>query len=124
MEDGVLQKSRAFALRIINMYRYLIAEHKEYVMSRQLLRSGTSIGANVTEAQDAQSGWDFVSKLQIALKEARETSYWIYLLYESDFIDSKMNLSITRDLNVIISLLVAIIKSRKQNLEKEKKRKQ
>ena len=76
-DNPVLDKSFQFSVRIVKLYKYLVAEHKEYVLSKQLLRSGTSIGANVNEAQAAQSKADFIAKMSIASKEARETQYWI-----------------------------------------------
>ncbi len=82
----VADKSYAFALRIIKLYRYLISEQKEYVLSKQILRSGTSIGALIKEAEHAQSKKDFINKMNIALKEANETEYWLMLLKDSDYI--------------------------------------
>jgi len=94
-------------------------EKKEYVLSRQLLRSGTSIGANVTESQDAQSKKDFISKLSISLKEAKETRYWIKLLIATDYLpgNHKNVLSIQNDLDSIIKLLTSILKSTKSTAE-------
>ncbi|WP_319805314.1 four helix bundle protein [Hymenobacter latericus] len=87
MRENIIQtKSYAFASRIVKAYRYLVAEHREYVLSKQLLRSGTSIGANVEEALAAASRADFVHKLTIAAKEARETNYWLRLLHDNDFL--------------------------------------
>ncbi len=89
MKESILkEKSKAFALRIIKMYNYLCEEKKEYVLSKQVLRSGTSIGANIAEAFYAQSDADFISKLYISRKEAGETIYWIELLQESSIIDA------------------------------------
>ncbi|MBR4519645.1 MAG: four helix bundle protein [Victivallales bacterium] len=80
-ENIVLEKSKAFALRIIRLYQYLQDDQKEFILSKQILRSGTSIGANVKEAQCAQTKKDFIAKMYIALKEAAETEYWIELLF-------------------------------------------
>ena len=82
-------KSKKFAVRIVNLYRYLSAEKKEYVLSKQILRSGTSIGANIAESEYAQSRKDFLSKLYIALKECAETLYWLDLLYETEYLSEK-----------------------------------
>ena len=115
MKDNIiLDKSKAFALRIIKLYQYLRNEKKETVMSKQLLRSGTSIGANTREAMRGQTKPDFYAKLNIALKEADETSYWLELLFESDFIDKKQFDSIYSDCEEIISLLVSITKTQKR----------
>ena len=84
MENVIEIKSFDFAVRIVNLYKYLTNEKKEFVLSKQLLRSGTSIGANISEAQQAQSRADFLSKLEIALKEASETKYWLRLLYATE----------------------------------------
>jgi four helix bundle protein len=86
-ESTIKNKSFAFALEVIRLYKYLIREKKEYVLSKQLLRSGTSIGANVHEALSAESKRDFIHKLGIALKESKEVSYWLKLLFESDYIN-------------------------------------
>ena len=97
-EDNTIQViSKAFALRIIKLYTYLKDVKQEYVMSKQLLRSGTSIGANARESINAQSAMDFINKLSIALKEANETQYWLELLYESGFISETEYNSIYAD---------------------------
>lgn len=120
MKDNIiLDKSKAFALRIIKLYQYLRNEKKETVMSKQLLRSGTSIGANTREAMRGQTKPDFYAKLNIALKEADETSYWLELLFESDFIDKKQFDSIYSDCEEIISLLVSITKTQKRGKTNE-----
>ena len=85
-ENIIVDKSFDFAVRIVNLNKYLNNEQKEYVLSKQLLRSGTSIGANVSEAERAQSKADFISKMSIALKEANETNYWLKLLYKTDYL--------------------------------------
>lgn len=114
-EDNIIgAKTVAFALRIIRCYKYLGEEKKEYVMAKQLLRCGTSIGANVREAMFAQSHPDFISKMGIALKEAEETDYWLFLLKDAQYIDEKIYNSLQTDIIEIIKLLVAIIKSSKE----------
>lgn len=110
-ENVIRDKSKAFALRIIRVYRYLCEEKHEFVLSKQLLRSGTSIGANVREAQRGQSKPDFYSKMNIALKEADETSYWLELLYESELIDQHSFESIYSDCEELIKLLTSITKT-------------
>ena len=109
-----------FALRIIEMYRYLQKEKQEYVMSLQVYRSGTSIGANVSESKNAQSKADFINKLNIALKEAGETEYWLRLLFKSQTISEVEFNSIQNDLNIIIGTLIKIIKRTKENMSSEK----
>ena len=84
-QNAAVEKSFEFAVRIVNLYKYLVREHKEYTLSKQLLRCGTSIGANIAEAQRGQSKADFAAKMNIALKEANETQYWLKLLYRTDF---------------------------------------
>jgi four helix bundle protein len=110
-ENLILVKSKAFALRIIRLYKYLCDERKEFVLSKQVLRSGTSIGANAKEASLAQSKKDFEAKLSIALKEAGETEYWLELLHESDYIEEKSFESINADNKEIIRILTSILKS-------------
>ena len=88
-ENIILDKSFAFAIRIVKLYKYLCDEKKEYIMSKQLLRSGTSIGANINEAQAGQSKNDFISKMSIASKEAREVKYWVDLLIATDYLDNQ-----------------------------------
>ena len=107
----VKQKSMHFAKRIVQLCKYLGKEHHEYVMSKQILRSGTSIGANVAEAIYGSSRKDFVAKLQIAQKEAAETLYWLELLNSSDYIPDKLYLSLTDDCKEILAILAATIKS-------------
>ncbi len=106
----VVIKSRAFALRIIKLYQYLLREKKEFVLSRQVLKSGTSIGANIKEAIRGQSRSDFFSKMNIALKEASETEYWLDLLHQSGYIDDNPFISIYADCLELIRLLMAITK--------------
>lgn len=111
----IVIKSKAFAVRIINMYKYLCKTQKEYVLSKQLLRCGTSIGANIHEGIYAQSTADFVNKMQVALKEANETQYWLELLMETEFITKSQFGSISPDCIEIIKILTSIINSSKQN---------
>ena len=108
------------ALRIMDMYRYIRNEKQEHVMSQQVYRSGTSIGANVSESKNAQSKADFINKLSIALKEAGETEYWLKLLFKSQTISEKEYTSIQNDLNIIIGTLVKIIQKTKENMDAEK----
>ena len=114
MEHTVEEKSFQFAVRIVNLYKYLTDSKKEFVLSKQLLRSGTSIGANVVEAQQAQSRADFAAKLSISLKESCETDYWLRLLEATDFLTHAEFLSIVYDCREIEKMLTAIIKSLKQ----------
>lgn len=113
MDNIIVDKSKAFAIRIVRAYKYLTQEKNEYLLSKQLLRSGTSIGANVKEAIRGQSKADFYAKLNIALKEASETEYWLEILYETDYIDKKLFDSIISDGREIIKLLVSITKTQK-----------
>ena len=115
MSGAVEIKSKKFAVRIINLYKYLVNEKKEFVLSKQILRSGTSIGANVKEGEFAQSTLDFISKMSIALKEAGETEYWLELLYETNFITARQYNSLKADCKELIKLLISIIKSSKSN---------
>ena len=110
----VKDKSFAFALRVIKLYKFLQNE-KDFVMSKQLLRSATSIGAMVREAEHAESKPDFIHKISIALKEANETEYWLELLYQSDFIDEKQFASINADCSELLKLLTSITKTAKAN---------
>ena len=112
-ENIVKTKSYAFALRVVKLYKYLVENKKEYVLSKQLLRSGTSIGALVRESEYAQSKKDFINKLSIALKEANETEYWLMLLKDSDYLNDKMYQSIKPDITELLKLLTAIINASK-----------
>ena len=107
----LLDKSLKFAVRIVNLYKYLTGERKEYVMSKQLLRCGTSIGANVTEAQRGQSKADFYAKMCIALKEANETQYWLRLLHRTEYLNTSHFDSINTDIQQLLGLLTAICKT-------------
>ncbi|MBR1535487.1 MAG: four helix bundle protein [Treponema sp.] len=114
MDNVVADKSKSFAIRIIKFYKYLCDEKKEFILSKQILRSGTSIGANIRESKNAQSKADFISKMNIALKEADETAYWLELLWESEIIE-KSQVKDLYELNTeLIKLLTAIIKSSKK----------
>ena len=112
--DPLNEKSFSFSLRIIKLFKYMQNNHKEYILSKQVLRSGTAIGALVREAKYAQSKADFLNKLMIALKEANETKYWLELLYQSNYIDQKMYKSIEPDIDTLLKLLVASTKTVKQ----------
>ena len=114
-ESPLKIKSEAFSTRIIKMYRYLIIEKKENVISKQIYRSGTSVGANIAESRYAQSRPDFVTKLSIALKEAEETAYWIKCLRNGQYITQTEFESINNDVNELISILVSSIKTIKKN---------
>ncbi len=105
------QKSLAFSIRIVRLYQYLNNEHREFVMSKQILRSGTSIGANIAEALYGSSRKDFVAKLQIAQKEGAETLYWLELLNACDYLPDNLYQSLYHDCNEILSILGATIKS-------------
>ena len=114
-DNQVQTASKAFALRIIRFYKYLNEEKNIKVLSKQVLRSGTSIGANVRESINAQSKMDFINKMNIALKEANETEYWLELLYESDIIDKNQFESIYDDCSKLSAILTKIIKTTKAN---------
>ena len=115
-DNQVLIDSKAFALRIIRLYNYLKEDKQVFVLSKQVLRSGTSIGANVRESVNAQSKMDFINKLNIALKEANETEYWLELLHETDFLNDEEFLSIYDDCGKIVATLTKIIKTSKERL--------
>ena len=116
MKDIVVANlSMDFALRIVNMYKYLTNEKAEYIMSKQLLRCGTSIGANIAESEHAQSKADFLSKLSISLKEANETKFWITLLFRAEYLTDVEFESVMKDLRIIIGTLVNTIKKTKEN---------
>lgn len=114
MKDNIIQtKTFEFAVRIINLYKFLSTEKKEFVVSKQLLRSGTSIGANVEEAIGGQSKNDFSTKLTIAYKEARETKYWLRLLHATEYIDNQMFESLMNDMEEILRIIGSIQKTMK-----------
>ena len=110
-ENIIVEKSLDFAVRIVNVYKHLTAEKNEYVMSKQLLRSGTSIGANVAEGERGQSRPDFYSKMSIALKEASEAKYWITLLHRTEYLSAKEFESLSNDIKEILAILTAICKA-------------
>ena len=121
MGDSIIgEKSFRFAVRVVNLYKYL-SEKKEYVLSRQILRSGTSIGANVSEALDAQSDKDFVSKMGIALKESAETIYWLRLLREIEYITDLQFESMNKEARELKLIISSIIKTKKENMELSEK---
>ena len=120
MDNAIETKSFDFAVRIVKLYQYLSDTKKEYVLSKQLLRSGTSIGANVSEAERAHSKADFYAKMTIALKEANESYYWIKLLNATDYLNKSEYDSLITDIDEIISLLVSITKTIKYAESKEK----
>ena len=113
MENILAVKSFHFAVRIVKLCRLLNENKREYTLTKQLLRSGTSIGANVTEAQQAQSRADFISKLSIALKEAAETNYWLRLLHATDYLSAAEYESITADCKELERILTAAVKTAK-----------
>ena len=117
IENNIYEISKAFAVRIVNLYNYLTDTKKEHVMSKQLLRSGTSIGANVFEGKQAQSRADFASKMSIALKEASESGYWIDLLHETQYLTDSEFQSLFADCKRIIAVLTKIVKSTKSKDE-------
>ena len=110
-ENAAVEKSLDFAVRIVNLRKYLVREHNEYVMSKQLLRCGTSIGANVAEAQRGQSKADFAAKMNIALKEVNETEYWLKLLYRTQYLSKEQYESINIDVQELLGILVSICKT-------------
>lgn len=109
----ILDKSMTFAIRVVKLYKWLCEERKEYVISKQLLRSGTSIGANVREAQGAISTKEFVKIVHVSLKECKESIYWIELLYKTEYLDQKMFESLNNDIVELEKLLTSILKSTK-----------
>ena len=113
-DNAIIEKSMEFAIRIVNLYKYLQKEKKETVMSKQLLRSGTSIGANTREAIYGQSRGDFLSKMSIALKECSETEYWLELLSRTGYLNEQEYESIREDCSEIAKLLITIVKSTKK----------
>ena len=114
MAGAIQDKSRDFAIRVVNCYKYLTEQQKEWVLSKQLLRCGTSIGANTRESKNAQSRPDFLNKLNVALKEADETEYWLDILNATGYIDEAMYKSLSADCGELIALLISIIKTLKE----------
>lgn len=116
--DNVVQnKSLAFAIRIVRLYQYLVKEKQEFILSRQLLKSGTSVGANIREALRGQTRQDFTAKMNISLKEVYETEYWLELLYKTDYITNKEFENIFADCRELTKLLMSIVKTTKDNSE-------
>ena len=115
-ENPALEKSYTFALRIVKLYRHLCEEKKEFVLSKQVLRSGTSIGANVEEACGGQSDKDFTAKIGIAYKEARETHYWLRLLRDSEYLQNNLSESVLSDCGELIKILGSIQKTMQNKL--------
>lgn len=119
MKNSIVKdKSFAFAVRVVKLYQHLVNEKKEFVLSKQLLRCGTSIGANINEALQGSSKKDFINKMNISLKEAQETEYWLRLLFETDYLSEKEFNSIYGDSVELLKMLTAIIKTSSGN-EKE-----
>ena len=114
-ENPLKDKSYRFAVRIIRLAQHLQKEHKEFVLSKQILKSGTAIGALIREAEFAQSKPDFVSKMNISLKEASETEYWASLLKDTDYINQRLFESLEKDVKELIAMLVSTIKTSKIN---------
>ena len=118
MKKNILKdKSFLFAIRAINLYKYLKKEQQEFVISKQIMRSGTAIGALIREAEFAESTKDFIHKFSIGLKEANETLYWLDLLVATDFIDEKMHQSLKIDCEELLKLLISTIKTSKQKIK-------
>ena len=115
INNPLAEKTIEFAIRIVKCFQYLQDTKREFVMSKQMLRSGTSIGANVHEAIYAQSRADFINKLSIALKEASETSYWLVLLHRTDYLTADMFDSIKADVDQIIRIIISSIKTTRKN---------
>ena len=115
-ENVILDKTYKFSVRIINLYKFMVKEHNEFVLSKQILRSGTSVGANIEEAVGGITKKDFINKLHISYKEARETHYWLRLLKDTDYIDEKIFNSLIEDCEEILKIIYSIIKTSKNNL--------
>ena len=113
-DNLIITKSMDFAVRIVNLYKYLSKSKHEYVLSKQVLRSGTSIGANAREAVQGQSKADFIAKMSIALKEASETEYWLELLYKTEYLNIIEYEDIMQNCKEIVRILTSIVKSSKQ----------
>lgn len=118
MENVVAIKSYAFAIRVVKLYKHLSQEKKEFVLSKQMLRSGTSIGALIKEAEHAQSKADFLNKMNVALKEANETEYWLMLMKDTGYLSETEFQSIKNDCSEILKLLISIVRSTKTSLKK------
>ena len=115
-DNVVKEKSKKFAIRIVNLFKYL-SQNKEFVLSNQILRSGTSIGANIAESECAASKKDFTNKLYIALKECNETLYWLELLFETQYVDEKLYKSLLFDCEEIKKILITTTKTLKEELD-------
>jgi four helix bundle protein len=121
MKDSILKtKSYNFALRIVKLAQYLQSDKKEFILSKQVLKSGTSVGALIREAEFGQSKADFISKMSISLKEANETMYWLSILKDSNYIEQKIFDSMNADCSELIAILVSTVKTSKKNNEKVK----
>ena len=117
MKQNILkEKSFLFAVRMVNLYKYLKKEHGEYIISQQLIRSGTSIGALKREAEHAESTKDFVYKLKIGFKEANESKYWLDLLVATEFLTTKMYNSLNKDCEELLKMLISSVKTNKLKL--------
>ena len=115
-ENLIKTKTYQFAIRIVSLNKFLTSQQKEYVLSKQILRSGTSIGANTEEADAGQSKKDFIHKLSIALKEAKETHYWLRLLYDCEYINKQMYSSLIQDCDEIIFIITKILQTSRTNI--------
>ena len=118
-ENILVVKSKNFAVRIIRMYQWIRENKNEYLLCKQCVRSGTSIGANIREAIAASSKADFTAKLNISLKEANETQYWLELFHETDYIDNTMFESMNKDIVELLKLLTSILKSTRKNMQNQ-----
>ncbi len=119
MKENILKdKSFKFSLRIVKLSQFLVNDKKEFILSKQILRSGTSVGAMIREAEYAESKADFIHKLTIALKEANETEYWLDILFNTQYFDEKLYNSLINDVKELLKLLISIIKKTKANLKK------
>ncbi|MBQ6508728.1 MAG: four helix bundle protein [Flexilinea sp.] len=123
-DNPALEKSKYFSVRIVRLYKHLVNTKNEHVMAKQLLRSGTSVGANISEGQYAVTKKDFLNKFQIALKECKETEYWLELLHNTDYLTDKEFLSIYNDCRELLFLLIAITDSTKKKLIADKGKKE
>ncbi len=112
----IKDKSFDFAVRIVNLYKFLAFQKNEFVLSKQLLKSGTSIGANLEEALGSQSNKEFIAKLHISYRESKESLYWLKLLFKTEYINEKEFISLSKDCEELIKIIVSIIKSSKQKI--------
>ena len=118
MENGIAEKSLKFAISVVKLYQYLSEQKREFVLSKQFLRNRTAIRALVREAEHAQSKSDFLNKMNISLKEANETLYWIILLKETDYLSQQEFLTIHKDAEELVKMLASIVKTTKQKLNR------